>query len=475
MLKDNVKFFKSAIDNSFIRFFISKLGYCNNCKQNRIEVAIDLYVGTREDACRKCLLTEHFISIIINASGKFFGINEKTLKETFSDPYWKKGLVNVLSGISSFGINKPFIPGAPFLIVWDITKKCNLNCKHCYANAGAESTDDITTDQAKQIIDILDKNSVPIISFSGGEPLIRDDIFELTKYASDKGIYVGLATNGTLITPHKAKQMKKAGIKFVQISLDGATAETHDSFRGVEGMYEKTIQGIKNCVNQDFFVNVAAVGTKHNISEIPDIIRLCNELHVKWFMLYNFVPVGRGKSILTTDLSPEQRESLLTNLYSGLNDYTIDVDLLSTAPQFARVALEHEYNNDKKVIPTHFLNSTYSTDLVKLTEFIGGCGCGRFYCTIRSNGDIEPCVFFPLTIGNIFEDNFSSLWKHNPILTDLRDREKLEGSCGTCKYKHFCGGCRARAYGYTGNYLASDPGCIKNKKVHTMIAQKMVE
>lgn len=474
-MKHHAILFKSVIDTPFTRFILSKFGYCNSCKQNRLEVALDLYVGTRQNACKKCRLSEKFLSKFINSSGLFFGVAKKDIKKRFSDPYWKKGLVNVLTGISKFGVKKPFVPGAPFLIVWDITKKCNLQCKHCYANASADSTDKISTVQAKKIIDILNKNSVPIISFSGGEPLVRDDIFELIKYASEKGIYVGLATNGTLIDSEKAKQMKEAGIKFVQISLDGATAETHDSFRGVDGMYKKAIQGIRNCVNQDFFVNVATVGTKHNLSEIPDIVSLCNDFNVKWFMLYNFVPVGRGESILNMDLTPEEREKLLTELYNGLNDDSIDVDLLSTAPQFARVALEHEYQKNEKIVPTHFLNSTYSNDLFKLTEFIGGCGCGRFYCAIRSNGDIEPCVFFPLKIGNILEDDFSDLWKNNLVLNDLRTREKLKGNCGDCEYKYYCGGCRARAYGYTGDYLASDPGCVQNRREHKLISQEIIK
>lgn len=465
---------KSTIDNPLSRYFLSKLGYCETCKQHRIEVALDLYTEKRIDACLRCLLAESMLSVILGIGGQLFGVNKQELKKQFQNPYWKKGLVNVLTGISEFGIQKPFVPGAPFLIVWDITNQCNLNCKHCYADAGDQQKDRLDTTQAKKVIDTLDKASVPILSFSGGEPLVRNDIFELTKYAADKGIYVGLATNGTLITKEKAKQMKKAGIKFVQISLDGATAASHDSLRGMPGMFKKSIEGIKNCVDQDFFVNIASVATKNNISEIPDIISICDDLNVKWFMLYNFVPVGRGESIVTMDLSPDQREQLLSYLYQGLNNDAVDVDLLSTAPQFARVALQHEYNQNKKLVPTHFLNSTYSGKLFQLAEFIGGCGCGRFYCAMRSNGDIEPCVFFPLKLGDILEDDFSDLWTNNEVLLDLRNREKLDEGCGECRFKYFCGGCRARAYGYTGNYLAADPGCVRNKKEHEMITQEIM-
>ena len=319
------------------------------------------------------------------------------------------------------------------------------------------------TDEAKQVIDKLARASVPIIAFSGGEPLVRKDIFELTSYAHDKGIYVAVASNGTLATKEKVQEMKKAGVSYTQISLDGASAETHDGFRGIKGVFEKTIQGIKNCVNEGFFVNVATTATSYNYKEIPKIVDLCEELGVNWFMLYNFVPTGRGEFIAKNDLTPVHREEVLKSLWEKLKSGSGKVNVLSTAPQFARIALESEIGGEKeKIVPTHFANPALSDKLVNLAEFIGGCGCGRFYCAIRPNGDIEPCVFFPLTIGNIKEDDFEDLWLNNTILKELRNKDILEGNCGECDYRYYCGGCRARAYGYTGNYLAPDPGCIKN-------------
>lgn len=426
-----------------------------------MEVALELYTGVRKDACFKCKLAEKTIRGILKTGGKAFGVDPKALKEQFSNPSWRKGLANVLTGIAHFGVQRPFVSGAPFLVVWDITYACNLKCKHCYASAGKSLEDELTTGEAKQVIDKLDHASVPIIAFSGGEPLVRKDIFKLTKYAHDKGIYVAVATSATLITKEKAREMKEAGIRFTQISLDGATAETHDNFRGINGVYEKTIQGIKNCVNEGFFVNIATTATKYNYEEIPKIIDLCEELGVNWFMLYNFVPTGRGEFIVKNDLTPSEREKLLNDLWQKLKDGG-KVNVLSTAPQFARVALEAEVGKNEKTVPTHFANPSLSEKLVNLAEFIGGCGCGRFYCVIRPNGNIEPCVFFPLTVGNIKEDDFEELWINNPILKDLRNKDILEGNCSKCEYRYYCGGCRARAYGYTGNYLAPDPGCIKN-------------
>ena len=339
-----IQILRNTIGNPISRKIIDKFSsYCETCKKNRIDVALEIFNGVRKDACIKCRLAEKALSGIIRTGGKTFGVNINQIKEKFSDPSWLKAFSLVLRGIADFGIQKPFITGAPFLIVWDITYACNLKCKHCYANAGKKLENELTTEEAKKVIDILDKASVPVISFSGGEPLIRPDIFELTRYAADKGIYVAVATNGTLITKEKAKEMKKAGIQFTQISLDGATAKTHDTFRGIDGVFEKTIKGIKNAVDEGFFVNIATTAIKNNYQEIPKIIYLCEKMNVTWFMLYNFVPTGRGKFIKDNDLTSYEREKLLNDIWFKLKDKSHKVNILSTAPQFARIALQNGY------------------------------------------------------------------------------------------------------------------------------------
>jgi radical SAM protein with 4Fe4S-binding SPASM domain len=436
--------------------------YCNACKKNRIEVALELYTGVRNDACFKCRIAEKAISPILSSGALSFNLTVQELKNKFKNPSWRKALANVLVGIGNFGIQKPFISGSPFLVVWDITYACNLKCKHCYANAGKKMKDEMTTEMAKKVIDKLSAALVPIIAFSGGEPLVRPDIFKLAQYAHDKGIYVAIATNGTLITKKKAKEMKEANIQFTQISLDGSSAETHDMFRGINGVFDKTIQGIRNAVDEGFFVNIATTATRYNYQEVPKIIDLCEHVGVDWFMLYNFVPTGRGKFISNNDLTPALREELLNLLYQKLKDKSCNVNVLSTAPQFSRVALLNEASSKKKIVPTHFYNPDFSDKLINLAEFIGGCGCGRFYCAIRPNGNIDPCVFFPYTIGNIIKDDFNTIWSKNSTLMELRSRENLKDTCKHCEYHYYCGGCRARAYAYTNDYLAGDSGCIRN-------------
>mgnify|MGYP001115489385 CR=1 FL=1 len=461
-----IEVLKATIGNPVTRTALKGMSkYCEKDNKNRIEVAIDLFTGTRDTACFSCKAAEKIISRVLIKGGAAFGRNQNDLKEKFRDPRWARGLSSVIRGIALFGVTKPFTSGAPFQVVWDVTTACNLHCKHCYSNSGKKQKDELTTEQAKTAIDIFDLAGVTILAFSGGEPLVRPDIFQLTKYAQKKGLYVALATNGTLITPAKAQEMKDAGIQFVQISLDGANAETHDAFRGIEGAFNKTIERIKNSVAKKFFVEVSTTVTRHNYKEIPAIIDLSEKLGADWFMAFNFVPTGRGKNVIKTDLTPHQREEMLKMLWHELKTRK-HINVLSIAPQFARVALEKEAKENEKIIPTHFYNPSLSGKLMDLAEFIGGCGAGRFYMAMRSNGDLEPCVFFPLKIGNILKDDFEDLWIHNPVLNDLRNKDILTDGCGTCDYRYYCGGCRARAYGYLNNYLSPDPGCIRNQKVY---------
>lgn len=464
-INEGIGLLYSALDNIATRKILSgTLKKCKKCSDKKLKVALDILYGNRE-GCFKCRLTAKILKKIISAGAKAFGASDQQLKETFKREEWRRGLLAVLSGIAKFGVEKPFVPGAPFQVVWNITYNCNLRCKHCYASAGKSGVNELSPPQVKKGIDKLAALGVPILAFSGGEPLVRKDIFELTSYAAQYGMYVALATNGTLITREKAHEMKKNGIKYVQISLDGATPETHDSFRGVNSAFERAIKGIKNAVEANFFTNVATTATHYNYKEIPEIIDLCEKLGTNWVMVYNFVPTGRGTFIKESDLTPDEREELLKMLYKKLK--TSEVNVLSTAPQFARIALQCE----EGMVPTHFQNLPSEGVPRRLAEFIGGCGAGRSYLALEPNGDIQPCVFFQLKIGNILEANLEELWQNNPVLKELRDKDLLEQHCGACEYRYYCGGCRARAYGYFGDYLKADPGCVNNRELYERLTK----
>ncbi|MDV0444120.1 radical SAM/SPASM domain-containing protein [Methanorbis rubei] len=456
------------IGNPLSRRIIAGMsGECEECGGNRLEIALEQYLGLRDDACPKCRRASREAAFIIKTGARKFGVTEGDMKKTFQDAYWRRGLVSVMKGIAEFGVRRPFVPGAPFQVVWDVTHRCNLRCQHCYASAGKVLDDELTTAEALDLIDRLARLGVAVIAFSGGEPLSRPDILDLIRHARKKGMYVALATNGTLITEARAKELRDAGAEYVQISIDGADARTHDEFRGISGAFDRTIAGVRNAVDAGFFVNISTTATKSNYDQIPSIIDLCEELGVNWVMAYNFVPTGRGQDMIDTDLSPYEREDMLQMLFERNKNSKCQV--LTTAPQFARVALQQSCAGGAVMVPTHFCNQEVDGALFGLTEFVGGCGAGRFYMAIRANGDIDPCVFFPKSIGNVRTANLEELWKHDPLLTDLRNKDKVEGGCGSCEYRYHCGGCRARAYGYFGNHLAPDPGCVNNMEYYTAL------
>ncbi|MFW9799613.1 MAG: radical SAM protein, partial [Candidatus Thorarchaeota archaeon] len=365
---------------------------------------------------------------------------------------------------------------APFQVVWNVTRSCNLKCKHCYEEAGGETHGEMSTNMALKCIDDLADAGVVFLAFSGGEPTLRRDILTLIRRATDREVYVALATNGTTLSrPQKVRELKEAGLKFVQISLDGATEETHDAFRGVPGAFRKTISGIKNCVAENLFVEVAMTVTRHNLPELSSTMQLCRSLRVKWFMIYNFVPVGRGLAILETDISPVEREKMLQNIMDTILKRVDpeEMEVLTTAPQLGRVArmtsnerCSHSCEISDGVYPTHFFNARLPLQMRELSEFIGGCGAGRFYLAIEPNGDVYPCVFFPhgskVRVGSILKDDLQSLWTDSSILRDLRDKTLLKGACGVCENRYVCGGCRARGLQYFDDVHAPDPGCVNN-------------
>ncbi|MGQ9680080.1 MAG: radical SAM protein [Candidatus Bathyarchaeia archaeon] len=384
----------------------------------------------------------------------------ETTRSSLKMPYIRKGLINVLEAISRHGVTRPQRLAAPFLVVWNFTNACNLSCKHCYQRADKPTADELSTAEAKAIIDQLDDLNVSSIAFSGGEPMIREDFFEVARYASGKGLYVSVATNGTMLTEKNVERLKKSGVSYVEVSLDGARPDTHDSFRGIEGAFNRTVEGIRNAVKAGLFTGIATTSTRENLYEIPEIFELTKRLGIGRLIVFNFIPTGRGEEIVDIDLSPEQRESLLKYLYKELSSGSIEA--LSTAPQYARVCLQQSIAEGRcMTAPTHFAAMNLPSRTRRLAEFLGGCGAGRLYCAIQPNGLVTPCVFMPIVVGDLRKQSLRKIWSTSKVLHDLSDREALKGRCGQCKYRFICGGCRARAYAYFRDYLAPDPGCIR--------------
>ncbi len=455
------------------------------------------FLGEDVQFCRSCTsLSRRIADPFFEVGSRILGVNKTFMRNMFLEQEygeaWLKGFALMMKGIRKFGIHIPFTPAAPFQIVWDFTYLCNLRCKHCYANAGTRQPE-LTTDEACEALDVLSKIAnvgLPALSFSGGEPLVRKDFFEVAAHAKKRIPYISIATNGTLLTKDNVKRLSDIGVDYVEISLDGASKEVHENFRRVPGCFEKTMKGIENCVDAGLDTCIAATAHRDNLSEIPKIVELAEKLGTR-FMHFNYIPTGRAKEHIELDLSPKERLSLLemigrkiVNLYlrakqeeemTGRTNIKTDM-FFSTCPQYASVVkkLSDEIGEDFAV-SAHY---AAKKGVENVANFLGGCGAGRLYIALEPNGDLKPCVFFPTNeetvFGNILQDDFEKLWDNNEMLWQLRSRETLESyriggetvGCGSCKDKYICGGCRARSYSYfDGKLTAADIGCVENERI----------
>ncbi len=439
----------------------------------RLEHALMIYAGLSKPKSISCRFYSFMISAIIDLALRAFNVEASKMKKYLRDPNVRRGLMNVLASISEFGLVKPQILLAPFLVVWNFTNACNLKCKHCYQSAGKPSSDELTLEEKLQVVEELDEVGIASLAFSGGEPLVvKDHLLRVAHEASRRGIYVALATNGTLLTRSVVRELKEAGVKYVEISLDSADPRVHDSFRGVPGAFKAAIEGVRNCVEEGLFTCIATTVTKINVHEIPRIVELAKKLGANRFIAFNFIPVGRGREILDLDLSPEERELFLEELSRLAIEGGIEV--VCTAPQYARVMLE--VSEGKFTAVSHFYvgSTSFSNYIKTIAEFIGGCGAGRMYCAIQPNGDVVPCVFMPdLVVGNLRKQHFADIWNNSKVFKALRDRSSLKGSCGNCNFKNVCGGCRARALAYLGDIHGPDPGCLRNSKYYYEVIEEL--
>jgi radical SAM protein with 4Fe4S-binding SPASM domain len=448
-----------SLGNPVSRFVVNSLSKKKNGK-SLLEEALMVYCNLDSPPLLEKLKTLPLCAML-GLGRTAFGADKNTLREYFSDPIARRGLINVMRSIGKYGVTRPFKLAAPFLVVWNYTNACNLNCHHCYQKAKKPLPDELSTDEKLRIVKELADNDVVALAFSGGEPLLSPDFFEVAAYASEHHMYVSLATNGTLLTKQTVNRIVESGVGYVEISLDAATPEAHDNFRGRKGCWEKTVKGIKNAAErEELFVCLASTITKYNYHEVPELIKLAERLGVKRFLAFNFIPTGKAVDIQEADITPQMREELLQTLYNYMKQGSIEA--MTTAPQFARVCMSKSKDT---VAMAHFGTGTTSEKTRLLAEFIGGCGAGRLYCALQPNGVLTPCVYMPIEIGNLREEEFQELWENSQVLRELREREHLLGNCGRCNFKNVCGGCRARAYAYTGSISGFDPGCIRN--LHT--------
>ncbi|HSM00278.1 MAG TPA: radical SAM protein [Candidatus Limnocylindria bacterium] len=339
----------------------------------------------------------------------------------------------------------------PKWLAWEVTGRCNLSCIHCRASSSMTSHDtDFTTAEARKLIDDITSFCSPVLVLSGGEPLLRPDLFEIAKYGTDKGLRMCIATNGTLVTDDVCAKMKESGIKIVSLSLDGSTAAVHDDFRKQVGAFEATLRaaetfnrnGIKFIVNSSF--------AKRNQHDIADTYRLAKKIGAHAWYMFMIVPTGRGEEIMSELISKEDYEEILEWHYQMEKNETDMLVRPTCAPHYYRVRLQKAKEEGLKIQPRTL---SFSTGGGK------GCICAQTIAFIDSKGNVQPCSYFPVVAGNVKKQHFRDIWYHSELFESLRAFEKYKGRCGDCEYLNVCGGCRARADAVLEDYLQEEPFC----------------
>ncbi len=340
------------------------------------------------------------------------------------------------------------------LIAWEVTRSCNLACKHCRAEAHTEPyPGELSTEEAKALIDTFPEVGNPIIIFTGGEPLMRHDLFELIPYAKSKGLRCVLAPNGTLINEDNVLQIKEAGIERCSISIDAPTAEQHDEFRGVAGAFAASMNGIRLLkeIGLEFQINTTV--TRQNLPFFKDIFRLCQELGAAAWHIFLLVPTGRATELGAEIISDAEYEEVLNWFYDFQK--TSDMQLKATcAPHYHRILRQRA---KEEGIPVNFEN--FGLDAVSR-----GCLGGVGFCFISHRGQVQPCGYLELDCGNIKQTPFPEIWRTSEQFLNLRNPKVYQGKCGICEYERVCGGCRARAHTMNGSYLAEEPLCSYTPK-----------
>lgn len=331
--------------------------------------------------------------------------------------------------------------GYPIHPVYEVTSRCNLHCIHCHARGGENIYDELDTEKAKAVIEnIASVREFRMLVFTGGEPLVRSDIYDLINFAHSIGFSITLATNATLITKDVAKRLKNIGVEGIAASLDFVDPSEHDSYRGATGAFKAAINGILNAYREDMYIQINITMSKRNVHQLEKLLSLSNDLGASVVLLYQLIPFGRGEWLMHEALDPEGFKVLMDRLFAKQRDVNAVIVPVGLPEYFAFISRNQHIN--------------YSA----VRYAFKGCIAGRGMFYVKPNGDVWPCPFLPINAGNLLNRSAIEIWRGN-VFSKFKDRGNLKGTCGSCIYKDVCGGCRARAYAYTGDPFESDPFC----------------
>ncbi|MBI5605969.1 MAG: heme b synthase [Deltaproteobacteria bacterium] len=344
------------------------------------------------------------------------------------------------------------------LVAWEVTRQCNLSCLHCRASAEMGTyPDELTTAEGLLLLNQIREVGQPVVILTGGEPLLRPDIFELARHGHSLGLRMVMAVNATLLDLKNARKLKESGIQRISISMDGATAESHDFFRQVKGAYDGILKGIEaaKSVGLEFQINTTV--TRHNLQDLARIQEKVLELGAVAHHIFMLVPTGRGRALSDQTISAKDYEDTLTWLVKRREEIPLSIKA-TCAPHYYRILRETAHQEGRKItFESHGLDAVTR-----------GCLGGTGFSFISHRGQVQPCGYLEVDAGNIRKKTFKEIWESSPVFSAIRDRSQYSGKCGHCEYFRVCGGCRARAFEATGNYLTEEPLCTYQPKKQAM-------
>jgi AdoMet-dependent heme synthase len=352
----------------------------------------------------------------------------------------------------------------PFIVIWELTRACQLKCLHCRAEAQYRRDHrELTLEEGKNLIDQIHDMNNPMLVFTGGDPLMREDVFDIAKYAIDKGVRVSMTPSATPnVTKEAMEKAKDVGLARWAFSLDGPTAKVHDHFRGTEGSFDLTIERIKYLHELGLPLQINTVISRYNYEYLDEMAKLVEDLNCVLWSVFFLVPTGRGQE--TDMISPVEHEKVFRWLYELSK--RVPFDIKTTAAQhYRRVVIQEKTKEAKdQTQEIEYLNALTEQGLTGSIDGLGrapkGVNDGNGFVFISHIGDVYPSGLLPVKAGNVRETPLAEIYRESPIFTSLRNPDLYKGKCGVCEFRHVCGGSRSRAYAMTGDYLESEPFCI---------------
>lgn len=348
---------------------------------------------------------------------------------------------------------------SPFIVIWEMTQACDLACVHCRALAQPHRNPlELSFDEGRELIDQICEFGSPLLVLTGGDPIKRPDVYDLITYACDRGLRVAMTPSGTpLMTREVVARLKEVGLSRLAVSLDGSSADLHDHFRQVLGSFQWTLDAIEYAHEVGLPVQVNTTMTQYNLEDFPNLIQKMIDLDVALWSVFFLVPTGRGQA--DDELTAEEYEWVLTRLYEVSRTVSFDIKT-TAAPHYRRVVLQQAKANGVLGEVKRGGNIGFHVGGDAIGRAAKGVNDGRGFVFVSHLGQIFPSGFLPVAAGNVREDRLVDVYRNSDLFTALRDPEQLKGKCGLCEYKTVCGGCRARAYAVTGDFLESDPYCV---------------